>query len=80
MAPAECFDAITGAKIRPSSAPALSLTSFGIADIVPGRIVVFILAGLTAAELGLYIARQRYFSNDRPQAQAHPARRAHPDR
>lgn len=56
VAPGGVLDAITGAKIRTVlRAVALSLTSFlGIADIVPGRIVGLILAGLTAAELGLY--------------------------
>jgi hypothetical protein len=56
VTPGGVLDAVTGAKIRTVlRAVALSLTSFlGIADIVPGRIVGLILAGLTAAELGLY--------------------------
>lgn len=56
IAPGGVLDAVTGAKIRTVlRAVALSLTSFlGIAGIVPGRIVGLILAGLTAAELGLY--------------------------
>lgn len=56
VAPGGVLDAVTGGKIRTVlRAVALSLTSFlGIADIVPGRIVGLILAGLTAAELGLY--------------------------
>lgn len=56
IAPGGVLDAITGAKIRTVlRAVALSLTSFlGTAEIVPGRIVGLILAGLTAAELALY--------------------------
>ncbi len=56
IAPGGVLDAVTGGKIRTVlRAVALSLTSFlGIAGIVPGRIVGLILAGLTAAELGLY--------------------------
>ena len=81
VAPGGVLDAVTGGKIRtvlravasrsrrssasPTSSPAASSASSS--------------AGLTAAELGLYTL-VKGTSNDRPQAQAHPARRAHPDR
>ena len=56
IAPGGVLDAITGAKIRTVlRAVALSLTSFlGTAEIVPGRVIGLIIAGLTAAELALY--------------------------
>lgn len=56
IAPGGVLDAITGAKIRTVlRAVALSLTSFlGTAEIVPGRVIGLIIAGLTAAEIGLY--------------------------
>jgi hypothetical protein len=56
IAPGGVLDAITGAKIRTVlRAVALSLTSFlGTAEIVPGRVIGLIIAGLTAAEVALY--------------------------
>lgn len=56
VTPGGVLDAITGAKIRTViRAASLAITSFlGTAQIVPGRVIGLILAGLAAAELALY--------------------------
>lgn len=56
IAPGGVLDAITGAKIRTVlRAASLGITSFlGLAELVPGRVIGLIIAGLTAAEIALY--------------------------
>ena len=56
VAPGGVLDAVTGGKIRTVlRAASLGITSFlGLAELVPGRVVGLILAGLTAAEVALY--------------------------
>lgn len=56
IAPGGVLDAVTGAKIRTVlRAASLGITSFlGLAELVPGRVIGLIIAGLTAAELALY--------------------------
>ena len=56
IAPGGVLDAVTGGKIRTVlRAASLGITSFlGLAELVPGRVIGLIIAGLTAAELALY--------------------------
>lgn len=56
VAPGGVLDAVTGGKIRTVlRAASLGITSFlGLAELVPGRVIGLIIAGLTAAELALY--------------------------
>ena len=56
IAPGGVLDAVTGGKIRTVlRAASLGITSFlGLAEIVPGRVIGLIIAGLTAAEVALY--------------------------
>lgn len=56
IAPGGVLDAVTGGKIRTVlRAASLGITSFlGLAELVPGRVIGLIIAGLTAAEVALY--------------------------
>ncbi len=56
IAPGGVLDAVTGGKIRTVlRAASLGITSFlGLAELVPGRVIGLIIAGLTAAEIALY--------------------------
>ena len=56
VAPGGVLDAVTGGKIRTVlRAASLGITSFlGLAELVPGRVIGLIIAGLTAAEIALY--------------------------
>lgn len=56
IAPGGVLDAVTGGKIRTVlRAASLGITSFlGLVDLVPGRVIGLIIAGLTAAEIALY--------------------------
>ena len=56
VAPGGVLDAVTGGKIRTVlRAASLGITSFlGLAELVPGRVIGLIIAGLTAAEVALY--------------------------
>lgn len=56
IAPGGVLDAVTGGKIRTVlRAASLGITSFlGTTQIVPGRVLGLIIAGLAAAEIALY--------------------------